>query len=227
VSAARKTHIGGLVVVACLAGCSSPPPPPPAEPVAKVYPSIDSEIYRRAETERADRLAAEVQRLRADLRQAEEALVMAESGLRGTHSRADAVSSLAEARIQVERAAKATPWREEEIAEARAKLEEAARQIDLAHFGAALFFVYRAERSASMLEGEAAQVQAAPDVRYIRAKQVNLRAGPSTAEPILAVLRSGTPVHPESQNKRWVLVRTAQGALGWVHGSLLGMSRTR
>lgn len=225
-SAARKKRLAGLLLAACLAGCSSAPPPP-AEPVAKVFPSIDSEIYRRAETDRADRLAAEVQRLRADLRQAEEALVMAESGLRGTHSRADAVSSLAEARIQVERAAQSTPWREDEIAEARAKLEEAARQIELAHFGAALFFVYRAERTSSMLEGEAARVHATPDVRYIRAKQVNLRAGPSTAEPILGVLSSGTPVHPESRNKRWVLVRTAQGALGWVHGSLLSMSRAR
>jgi len=62
-------------------------------------PAIDGAVYRRAEVDRAAGLEAEVERLRADLRQAEDALILAESGLRGTYTRADAVSQLAESRI--------------------------------------------------------------------------------------------------------------------------------
>jgi hypothetical protein len=183
--------------------------------------SIDVEVYRRAETERASRLAMQVAHLRADLRQAEEALVMAESGLRGTHTRADAVSGLAEARIQVKRAAAAAPWRSDELGEARLKLEEAQRQIDDGHFGAARFFVYRAQRIADNLEAEAARVYAEPDTRFTHGRGVNLRAGPSKHDPILGVLPDRTPVVPESRRADWLLVRTASGEVGWIHGSLV------
>jgi hypothetical protein len=202
------------------AGESGPVPPQPA-PVRSVAPVIDVEIYRRAEADRAARLAREVERLKDDLRQAEEALVMAESGLRGSHSRADAVSRLAEVRIQVERAAKAAPWRPHTILEAQRKIEEATRQVQAGHFGAALFFVYRAERIASNLETEADQVYGDPGTRFIRLEHVNLRSGPSTANRVLAVLSVGTPVFPESHGHGWVLVRTANGTLGWIHASLL------
>ena len=62
-------------------------------------------LFRRAETERADQLSLEIDRLQADLRTAEQALVEVGSDLAGSNSRADAVSSLAVTRIQVERAA--------------------------------------------------------------------------------------------------------------------------
>lgn len=221
----RQLHPCALLLLAALVafGCASAPmEAPPVEPPKRVAaPSIDLEIYRRAETERAARLAREVDRLKADLRQAEEALVMAESGLRGTHSRADAVSRLAEVRIQVERAAKAAPWRPEAIEEAQQKIEDASGQVEAGHFGAALFFVYRAERIASNLESEADQVYGSAGTRFIRGKRVNLRAGPSTQNTVIAVLTGGTPVFPESRERGWVLIRTANGTLGWVHDSLL------
>jgi hypothetical protein len=182
---------------------------------------ISADVYRRAESERAERLQREVERLRADLQQAEGALVAAESGLLGNHSRADAVSSLAEVRIQVERAAQGAPWRSREIDEARQKLEEADRLVQEGHFGAALFFVYRARRMADQLQAEAREVAAAPGARFVRAGRVNLRAGPSTDEPVLSVLSAGTPVFPEQDRDGWVLVRTAAGPVGWVHHSLL------
>jgi len=182
---------------------------------------IDAEIYRRAETERAARLAREVEQLRDDLRQAEEALVAAESGLRGSYSRADAISSLAEARIRVARAGEAAPWRTAQLAEATAKLEDAERQVEAGHFGAALFFVYRAERIADGMQAEASRVYETPGTRFIRVARVNLRAGPSTRDSVLAVLPRGTPVFPESQDAPWLLVRTGTGEVGWVHVSLL------
>jgi len=212
----------GLLALACgLAGAGCTTVTSTEIERVRPQPTIDVEVYRRAETDRAARLARQVETLQADLRQAEEALVMAESGLRGTHSRADAVSRLAEARIQVERAASAAPWRAEEVERARVKLAEAERQVEDDHFGAALFFVYRAQRIADALEAEAARVYAGPDTRFIRGKRVNLRAGPSTSEPVLGVLPDGTPVFPERHRSSWVLVRTPSGSVGWVHGTLL------
>jgi len=61
--------------------------------------------------------------LRADLREAEEAMVAIESGLRGVYSRADAVSTLAESRIAVERASQNVPWRGERVLDAQQKIE--------------------------------------------------------------------------------------------------------
>ena len=66
-----------------------------------------------------------------------------------------------------------------------------------------------------------AQIEAEADTRFIRGERVNLRAGPSLDEEILAVLKHGTPVFPELIDSDWVLVRTTAGPLGWVHAGLL------
>ena len=211
---------GGLgLALACILplGCTSGPDGNQAADAS----SIDVAVYRRAEVDRAAQLETEVKQLRDDLRQAEEALVLAESGLSGSYSRADAVSSIAEARIEVERAASRVPWRTSAIEEARGKLEEADSQIEQDHFGAALFFVYRATRIAELLEREAKIVSERPGTQYVRVRMVNLRAGPSTAEPVVGVLTEGTPVFPELRTDLWTLVRVASGTVGWVHQSLL------
>lgn len=87
--------------------------------------------------------ADEVKRLRAEFD-------LAEAALRSS-SRADAVSAIAAGRIQVERAAREAPERADEIARARGKLAEADRQLKAGQFGAAVFFVYRAESIAADL----------------------------------------------------------------------------
>jgi hypothetical protein len=206
-----------LVLLAGCAGSKAAVEPPRSTP-----PAIAVEVYRRAESERTARLQEEVERLRADLRQAEEALVEAESGLRGDHTRADAVSSLAEVRIQVERATKEAPWRTEEIAEARAMLADADRLIQESHFGAALFLAYRARRIVGLLHSEAEKLKAVPGARFIKGEQVNLRAGPSTDYEVVGVLGPGAPLFPEQWQGSWVLVRTSSGYVGWVHVDLIG-----
>jgi hypothetical protein len=179
-------------------------------------------LFRRAETERANHLSREIERLQADLITAESALVEAESGLAGSHTRAEAVSSLAVARIQVERAASWAPWRAEGIDAARKKLEEARRQISEGRFGAAIFFVYRARRVAESILDEAEEVMESAHARLIRAERVNLRAGPSTEDAILSVLESGTPVIPQTNEGEWMFVQVTGGPAGWVHRRLLG-----
>ena len=188
---------------------------------------IDGEVRRRAEVDRSEALEREIGRLQADLAQAENALVRAESGLRGNHSRADAISSLASARIQVQRAAQRTPWRSDRIEEAQTKLVEADTQVANGNFGAALFFVHRAQRIAAQLESEAQLVEDNRDARFVMGKLVNLRAGPSTADLVVGVLRKGTPVFPERWEAPWVLVRVVAGPVGWIHGGLIDGSEAR
>lgn len=206
-----RSAVLGVVLACVLPACAAPPPPP----------TVDLEVYRRAEAKRIENLEREIERLRADLREAEAALVAAESGLRGSHIRADAVSALAQARIELERASRSAPWRRREIGEARAKLEEAERQLAEGHIGSAIFFASRTSRIASTLLTEARHVSAAPNKRFVRARRVNLRAEPSTQAPIRAVLEQGQPLYPERQDGEWLLVRTPLGSVGWIHASLV------
>ena len=181
-----------------------------------------ADLFRKAETDRAEALEREIERLQADLETAESALVEVESGLSGSSGRADAVSSLAVTRIHVERAALRAPWRAVEIAGARQKLEEAERQVDEGRFGAALFFVYRARRVAESVLDEVEQIVGAGNARMINATRVNLRSGPSTGQRVLAILTSGTPVIPQATEGEWTLVQVTGGPAGWIHRSLLG-----
>jgi hypothetical protein len=197
------------LAVACTLGCLSS------------SPADDAEIYRRAESERVIRLEREVERLRADLAEAEQELVAAESGLSGSRSRADAISALAEARLQVERATERAPWRAPLLEEAGEKLDRAERLVEAKNFGSAIFFASRAARIARNILDEARMAEADPGSRIISGNRVNLRDGPSTQHLVLTVLLLGTPVFPEREEGDWILLRTADGSVGWVHRSLI------
>jgi hypothetical protein len=183
--------------------------------------SAVTEIYQRAEIDRTTQLELEVERLRADLREAEEAMVAIESGLRGVHGRADAVSSLAESRMTVQRAARNAPWSRERVREAEQKLEEAEAQFQEGHTATAVFFASRARRIAEALNEVAERVAKTPGARFVDRPRVNLRSGPSTETRVLHVLLAGTPVFPERTDREWVMVRTPSGEVGWVYASLL------
>jgi hypothetical protein len=214
-----------IVVLAAVAalvapGCAQRGEPPPAAP-GEVRSDADPAVYRRADADRMKLLELEVDRLRADLSAAEQALVAVESGMRGGQTRAEAVSMLAEARIEVDRAGKRAPWRAEAVGEARAKLDEADRELGAGHIGSAVFFVSRASRIAATLLAEAELVGKTPTTRYVKGGRVNLRAEPTTEGPVVAVLPGELPVFPEVDAGEWVLVRTVSGKVGWIHASLL------
>lgn len=179
-------------------------------------------IYERAREDRVAYLEREVERLRADVRGAEGAMIAMESGLRGVHTRADAVSSLAEARISLDRARAHAPWRTQEADEAQAKLIDAERQMKEGHVGTSLFFSSRAQRIADGMLGEAKVADATPGALYVRGRRVNLRSGPGTDEQVVDVLGHGVPVFEEKRSGDWMLVRTFNGRVGWVHARLVG-----
>jgi len=207
-----------MAAALCAWACAPLPQgsPPPAPAATDPSP----EVFRRADAARFKLLELEIERLSADVRAAEETLVAVESGLEGSRSRTEAVSMLAEARIQVERAAKQAPWRAASAAEARQKLEQAQRQIEADNVGSAIFFVARASRMAAALKSEAARVGAG--ARIVKVRRANLRAAPSQESEVLGVLTAELPVFPELEAGEWVLVRTVAGQVGWVHASLLG-----
>ena len=212
-----------MLLLAAAAAILSPAcaPAPPPEPLPARSPEADPGVYRRADADRMKLLELEVDRLQADLRAAEQALVAVESGMRGGQTRAEAVSMLAEARIAVDRARRRAPWRAEAVAEAREKLDEADRELGAGHIGSAVFFVSRASRIAATLLAEAELVGNTPTTRYVSGDRVNLRAEPTTESPVVAVLPVELPVFPETEAGEWVLVRTVSGKVGWVHASLL------
>jgi hypothetical protein len=223
---------GRVRVVACLllCGCASgplhawnDPAPEPPKSAVPLTPVIEPDVYARAERERSEFYEREVERLRADLEQAEQSLVAMESGLRGPQSRADAVSAVAEARISLERVSRSVPWRVDRVAEAREKLEEASRQLESDHLGSAVFFASRAQRITESLRAEQRQVAQWSERRVIRTDRANLRAGPSLAHRVVGELLKQTPVFPERAHADWRLVRTPSGQVGWVHASLLAV----
>lgn len=184
----------------------------------------DAAIYRRADQDRVEYLEREVERMGADLQHAEETMIWIESGMRDTHTRAEAVSSVAEARLTVEKACQRSPWRAADCERARAKLSEAEQQVREDRLGTAVFFASRAQRTGDNILDEANRVSKSKAARFVRNSRVNLRAAPSTDSIVLTVLTGATPVFEERRNGEWVLVRTYSGHVGWVYAALL---RTR
>lgn len=218
---ARSRCIALLLACVGLACAGRSIPPPAPEPSEADTDAVDLAVYERAQAERNEFFEREVERLRADLRQAEESIVWLESGLRDAHSRADAVSAVAEAHIGLERVRRSVPWRAERAGEAHRKLDEARRQLEADHVGATIFFASRAQRIVDSLGAEAAQVALWRERRAVRSERVNLRAGPSESHRIVDVLARATPVYPERTLGGWTLVRTPDGRVGWVFSALL------
>ncbi len=190
----------------------------------------ESDACREARADRSAHLEREVARLQTELERAEHAIATEPDAASGAQSRAKAVSSLAEARIAVERAQHMAPWRRTAVGRAQAKLDEADRQLRRNRPSAALFFASRAKRIADGVNQEALRVARSSSTRFVGAHRANLRASPSTDSPIVAIVAGGSPVFSEREKKGWVRVRTSSGRTGWMHQSVFasrGLSTPR
>ncbi len=188
-----------------------------AVPYLHACSSTSSPSSGRAAWKWVDSSADEVKRLRAELERAELALRQS--------NRANAVSAVAAGRVQLERAAREAPSREDEIELAWRKLAEADRQLRAGQFGAAIFFVHRAESIAASLLREPRSARGSAGAVLVRGARVNVRAAPSSRAEILAVLTRGTAVFPQREKGDWVKVRMKSGAEGWIHAALLEAAR--
>ena len=183
-------------------------------------PGVASEVYGQLQAKRIAELERSLTELRQQLVQREGELTAIESHLIENHGRADVVSALAEAQVQIQRAARDVPWRAQEIDQANKRLALAERHIEDGNYGAAAFFIYRVSSTAGRLSDEARQVNASK--AFINAERVNLRAGPSKEAEILDLLSRGTLVFSVRKDRDWVQVRTVSGQEGWIHASLVG-----
>lgn len=170
---------------------------------------------------RGDRLARDAERLRADIRDAEQALVSLESGLKGMHTRADAVSALADARILVDRAAQQAPWRRDSIERAREKLAEAERHIEEDYLGSAVFFTARGRRLAEEVLAQAQALREDDSTLFVRPDRANVRLQPSVEAEVVVVLQRGTPVTVRGREDGWAQIVTRDDSGGWIFGRLL------
>lgn len=177
----------------------------------------------RTATMRIAELEATVQRLRYDLDAAEDTLLSTESGLQASLGRADTVARLAETQILFRHVADLNPRRQDLLTVAKTKLDQADRHIDESNFGAAIFFIQRGERILRSLQEQTERLASAENAYVVQVGTgtANLRAAPSTNAVILLSLERGTPVYREESSGGWILVRTSEGQVGWIHGNLV------
>ncbi len=193
--------------------------PPAQPPVRSEASEIDRATYRQVNRYQVAKMKRDAERLQQAVERAEQALAAGES--RVGYTSADAISALAEAQVQAQGAIDQVPWRRAELEGARQKLAVAKQYIDARNYAAAMYFVYRANQIMSEVREEARLVDDNPAVLYVKGKRVNLRAGPSTDEPVITVVVQDAPVLHERKYKKWRLVRTTDGFLGWMYAPLL------
>lgn len=180
-----------------------------------------TKVILKADTKRIEQLEREIARLQAELARAEDTLVAVESGLQSGYTRADAVSSMVEAQIQLEKTAARSPWHVDMINKAQDKLKSAQSHIDAGRFGAGLFFVYRVNSIVNVINDETKVIRTSPSLLFVSKKRANLRDGPSTNYKVITTLTQDTPLFREDRSEGWVLVRTHSGMVGWIHAGLL------
>ncbi|MDH3376029.1 MAG: SH3 domain-containing protein [Gammaproteobacteria bacterium] len=199
---------------------------PPAECVAakteqQEIEYLTGQVALRTATLRITELEARVKRLRYDLDLAEGTLVSAESGLQAGLGRADAIARLAETQILYRHVADLSPKRQDLLEEAKTKLEQADRHFGEFNFGAAVYFAQRGKHILNSIKEEVERLSSADNAYVVSVDTVNLRTAPSTNDAILLTLERDTPIFGEESSGEWLLVRTADGRLGWVRGDLV------
>ncbi len=228
----RATSICLPVTVFCIAvaGCGVLPQKPAANQVEPdketatenaAKSNIVTKVILKADTERIEQLEREIVRLKAELARAEETLVAVESGLQSGYTRADAVKSMAEAQIQLEKTTGLAPWHAEKINQAQDKLKTAQSHIDAGRFGAGLFFIYRVNSNVKNVNNEVEAIRTSPSLLFVGKNRANLRDGPSTNHKVVTTLTQDTPLFLEDRSEKWVLVRTLAGMVGWIHAGLV------
>ncbi len=228
----RATSICLPVTVFCISviGCGALPQKPGAnqvEPIKETFSedaaksNIVTKVILKADTERIEQLEREIARLKVELTRAEETLVAVESGLQSGYTRADAVKSMAEAQIRLEKTTGLAPWHTDKITQAQDKLKTAQSHIDAERFGAGLFFIYRVNSIVKNVNNEAEAIRTSPNLLFVKKKRANLRDGPSTNHKVVTTLAQDTPLFLEDRSEKWVLVRTLSRMVGWIHAGLV------
>lgn len=219
-----------------------------AEGTARLAQAEARGVAAKVNAQRADKGAQEQERLAARLRQAEEEerrleeqvvllrhdledteteLIRTKARLKGIETKAEASSAIAEARILTRRLDPRT--RGATLTRCQELLTKAEQQMQAENFGAAAFFALKAqdmavrarEAAPPPASTEAEEDRPAPKSSYaVKAATVNLRAGPSTSEQVLAKVVQGETLRATAVRGDWLKV-SYRGLVGWVHSRLV------
>jgi uncharacterized protein YgiM (DUF1202 family) len=63
------------------------------------------------------------------------------------------------------------------------------------------------------------------DTMYVSARSAQVRAGKTSLDQVVALVKLGEPVEVLKRDGRWLHVRTAQGAAGWLFDNSLSASK--
>ena len=183
---------------------------------------------RKAEEDQR-KLEDKVGVLQRDLEMTETEVIRTKARLKGNETKAEASSAIAEARILIRRIAD-EKGRGASVVRCQELLAKAEQLLKEENFGAAAFFALKAQDTAVKASEETAGPAAAapnaaevatPQKRYtVKAVVANIRRGPGTAEPVVATAPQGAALEASVMRGDWIRVSFG-GVLGWVHRSLL------
>jgi hypothetical protein len=196
----------------------------PAEAAARPAESVEAERLAarlRRSDEEVLRLEERVTLLQRDLDITETEVIRTKARLKGTATKAEASSAIAEARILVRRLGDAR-GPSASLARGQELIAKAEELLDQENFSAAAFFALRAQEVATKAPAVRDTAERTPpQPRYVvRAAVANIRRGPGTGEPVVGRAPRGAQVVALAVRWEWVKV-THAGVTGWIHGSLL------
>jgi hypothetical protein len=173
---------------------------------------------RRSEDEQRrleDRLAAQ----QRDLEVTEMELIRTKARLKGLETKAEASSAIAEARILLRRAESRGGAL---LALGQQSLVKAEQQLLEENFGAAIFFALKAQDLATRAQDgpEARRGGSLPLSVRVRVARANLRKGPGSGEPVVAVVPRGSVLSVKRGQGEWLEVTHGQ-LTGWVSRSVV------
>jgi len=196
----------------------SPRPTPAPEP----EPDLDGRLRKATEEQR--RLEARVALLLKELDITETEVIRTKAKLKGLETKAAASSAIAEARILMKRVAN-DKSQNVDLSRCQQLLDRAEQQLTVENFGAAAFFAMKAQdlldETRRARADPAALDRPPPKTSYtVQGDSVNIREGPSTADPVVGRATKGTVLEASVMRGDWV--RVSQGGLtGWVYLPLL------
>jgi hypothetical protein len=156
-----------------------------------------------------DRLAAQ----QRDLEVTEMELIRTKARLKGLETKAEASSAIAEARILLRRAESRGGAL---LALGQQSLTKAEQQLLEENFGAAIFFALKAQDLATRAQdGPEARRGPLPLSVRVRVARANLRKGPGSAEPVVALAPRGSVLSVKRGQGEWLEV-TFGAVTGWV-----------
>lgn len=225
-----------VVLMGCLSGCALLQP---------ATPYTESPLYEQQQREIAQlqqALAekdAEIERLRDQQNVQEHALkqttgeaAQAEVKLRRLATHADAASQLAEIEVALQglRAEAYPPRAAEQLTQAQRILDAGAAAFAQGDYTKAVDLAAQSQEIIDMLAGnhqrpttlrDAVEMPFQTPIALRTRIDCNLREQAGRSASVLSVLQAGTLLQAQAYRGEWLRVRTEDGRVGWVSGSLL------